>query len=174
MIGEIRDLETAEIAIQSALTGHLVFSTLHTNDAPSAVTRLLDMGVESFLLSSTIRGVLAQRLVRIICPYCKVIDPTPSAQEELVHLKMGNIRTLYLGTGCEHCAHTGFFGRIGIFELFIVDDTIRRMILNNEDAQKMREVAKQNGMRTLLDDGLEKVRDAQTTLNEVLRVTQEV
>jgi general secretion pathway protein E len=174
MIGEIRDLETAEIAIQSALTGHLVFSTLHTNDAPSAVTRLLDMGVESFLLSSTIRGVLAQRLVRVICPVCKIVDPAPAVQEELIHLRMGNITTLYKGTGCEHCAHTGFYGRIGIFELFIVDDEIRRMILNKEDAQKMREVAKQHGMKTLLDDGLEKVRDAHTTLNEVLRVTQEV
>lgn len=174
MIGEIRDLETADIAIQSALTGHLVFSTLHTNDAPTAVTRLLDMGVEGFLLSSTIRGVLAQRLVRIICPVCKVVDPAPTVQEELVHLRMGNIKTLYKGTGCEHCAYTGFFGRIGLFELFLVDDQIRRMILNNEDAQKIREVARQNGMRTLLEDGLEKVRDAQTTLQEVLRVTQEV
>jgi general secretion pathway protein E len=174
MIGEVRDLETAEIAIQSALTGHLVFSTLHTNDAPSAVTRLLDMGVESFLLSSTVRGVLAQRLVRVICPVCKVVDPAPAVQEELVHLRMGNITTLYKGTGCEHCAYTGFYGRIGIFELFIIDDEIRRMILKNEDAHQMREVAKQNGMKTLLDDGLEKVREAQTTLNEVLRVTQEV
>ena len=174
MIGEIRDLETADIAIQSALTGHLVFSTLHTNDAPSAVTRLLDMGVESFLLSSTVRGVLAQRLVRVICPACKVVDPAPTVQEELVHLRMGNIKTLYKGTGCEQCAYTGFYGRIGIFELFLVDDHIRRMILNNEDAQKMREVARQNGMKTLLEDGLEKVRDTHTTLNEVLRVTQEV
>ncbi len=174
MIGEIRDLETADIAIQSALTGHLVFSTLHTNDAPSAVTRLLDMGVESFLLSSTVRGVLAQRLVRVICPVCKVVDPAPTVQEELVHLRMGNIKTLYKGTGCEHCAYTGFYGRIGIFELFLVDDHIRRMILNNEDAQKMREVARQKGMKTLLEDGLEKVRDTHTTLNEVLRVTQEV
>ncbi len=174
MIGEIRDLETAEIAIQSALTGHLVFSTLHTNDAPTAVTRLLDMGVEGFLLSSTIRGVLAQRLVRIICPVCKVVDPTPSGQEELTHLRMGNIETLYKGTGCEHCAYTGFFGRIGIFELFLVEDEIRRMILKNEDAQQMREVAKQKGMKNLLDDGLEKVKEGRTTLNEVLRVTQEV
>jgi general secretion pathway protein E len=174
MIGEIRDLETAEIAIQSALTGHLVFSTLHTNDAPSAVTRLLDMGVEGFLLSSTIRGVLAQRLVRVICPHCKTIDPFPSGQEEMDHLLMGNIQTLYKGSGCEHCGFTGFFGRIGIFELFLVDEEIQRMILKNEDAHHMREVAKARGMKTLLEDGLEKVREANTTLNEVLRVTQEV
>jgi general secretion pathway protein E len=174
MIGEIRDLETAEIAIQSALTGHLVFSTLHTNDAPSAITRLLDMGVEGFLLSSTIRGVLAQRLVRVICPVCKVADSTPAGQEELAHLKMGRIENLYKGTGCEHCAFTGFLGRIGIFELFLIDDEIRRMILKNLDALQMREAARKKGMVTLLEDGLEKVRAGMTTLPEVLRVTQEV
>jgi general secretion pathway protein E len=174
MIGEIRDLETAEIAIQSALTGHLVLSTLHTNDAPSAITRLLDMGVESFLLSSTIRGVLAQRLVRVICPVCKVVDPSPADQEELVHLQMGKIETLYKGTGCEQCAGTGFWGRIGIFELFLIDDTIRRMILKNADVIQIREAARANGMKTLLEDGLDKVKSAMTTLPEVLRVTQEV
>jgi general secretion pathway protein E len=174
MIGEIRDLETAEIAIQSALTGHLVFSTLHTNDAPSAITRLLDMGVESFLLSSTIRGVLAQRLVRVICSACKVVDPAPAVQEELIHLRMGKIENLYKGTGCEQCAGTGFFGRIGIFELFLIDDSIRRMILKNSDAMQIREEARRNGMKTLLEDGLEKVKASLTTLTEVLRVTQEV
>ena len=174
MIGEIRDLETAEIAIQSALTGHLVFSTLHTNDAPSAITRLLDMGVESFLLSSTIRGILAQRLVRVICPACKVIDPAPAVQEELNHLQMGKIDTLYKGTGCEQCAGTGFFGRIGIFELFLIDDSIRRMILKSSDVIQIREEARRNGMKTLLEDGLEKVKASLTTLPEVLRVTQEV
>jgi len=174
MIGEIRDLETAEIAIQSALTGHLVFSTLHTNDAPSAITRLLDMGVENFLLSSTIRGVLAQRLVRVICPVCKSVDPTPAVQEELIHLKMGNIETLYKGTGCEQCAGTGFWGRIGIFELFLIDDPIRRMILKNSDAVQIREAALGNGMKSLLEDGLKKVKASLTTLPEVLRVTQEV
>jgi general secretion pathway protein E len=174
MIGEIRDLETAEIAIQAALTGHLVFSTLHTNDAPSAVTRLLDMGVEGFLLSSTIRGVLAQRLVRVICPNCKVPDSSPLEHGEADQVRLGNIQTLFRGTGCEHCAHTGFYGRIGIFELFVIDDEIQRMILKNQDALQMRKVAKQRGMKSLLEDGLEKVRDGHTTLNEVLRVTQEV
>jgi general secretion pathway protein E len=167
-------LETAEIAIQSALTGHLVFSTLHTNDAPSAITRLLDMGVESFLLSSTIRGILAQRLVRVICPACKAIDPAPAVQEELIHLQMGKIETLYKGTGCDQCAGTGFFGRIGIFELFLIDDSIRRMILKTSDAIQIREEARRNGMKTLLEDGLEKVKAGLTTLPEVLRVTQEV
>ena len=116
MIGEIRDLETAEIAIQSALTGHLVFSTLHTNDAPSALTRLLDMGVESFLLSSTIRGIMAQRLVRIICPQCREADPTGFTPEELALLGSETEMTPFHGRGCEACAYTGYFGRIGLFE----------------------------------------------------------
>ncbi|MEW6188415.1 MAG: type II secretion system ATPase GspE [Thermodesulfobacteriota bacterium] len=174
MIGEIRDLETAEIAIQSALTGHLVFSTLHTNDAPSAITRLLDMGVESFLLSSTIRGVLAQRLVRLICPVCKTVDPAPAVPEEWVHLQVGDMGTLYRGAGCERCAGTGYWGRIGIFELFLIDDLIRRMILQGADVIQIREAARKNGMKTLLEDGLEKVKASLTTLPEVLRVTQEV
>jgi general secretion pathway protein E len=174
MIGEIRDLETAEIAIQSALTGHLVFSTLHTNDAPSAVTRLLDMGVEAFLLSSTVRGVLAQRLVRVICPACKTVDPSPTVPEEWMHLTGGTAGPLYKGSGCEQCAGTGFYGRIGIFELFIVDDEIRRMILAGADDIRLRETARKKGMKTLLEDGLEKVKASLTTLSEVFRVTQEV
>jgi len=131
------------------------------------------MGVESFLLSSTVRGVLAQRLVRVICPLCKVLDPAPKVQEELVHLQMGDISTLYKGSGCEHCAQTGFFGRIGIFELFLIEEDIRKMILKQEDAHQMRAAAKEKGMKTLLEDGLEKVKAGLTTLNEVLRVTQE-
>jgi len=174
MIGEIRDLETAEIAIQSALTGHLVFSTLHTNDAPSAITRLLDMGVESFLLSSTLRGVLAQRLVRVICPVCKTPDLGALSKEELSLLGMNNGVSLARGRGCEHCAFTGFFGRIGIFELFLVEDEIRKMILKGSDANQLRDQARKNGMRTLLEDGVDKVRAGMTTFNEVLRVTQEV
>jgi general secretion pathway protein E len=174
MIGEIRDLETAEIAIQSALTGHLVFSTLHTNDAPSAITRLLDMGVENFLLSSTLRGVLAQRLVRVICPACKVQELTSSPQEELHLLGLNQGGTFYTGQGCEQCAFTGFYGRIGIFELFLIDDEIRKMVLKNADASQLRDLAKTKGMKSLLEDGVEKVRAGMTTLNEVLRVTQEV
>lgn len=174
MIGEIRDLETAEIAIQAALTGHLVFSTLHTNDAPSAITRLLDMGVENFLLSSTVRGILAQRLVRTICPECKKIDTLVSDKEELKMLCLSEAITLYVGAGCEQCAFTGYYGRVAITELVIVDEDIRQLIVQRADLGQIREKAKQNGMRTLLEDGVEKIKAGITTLSEVLRVTQEV
>ncbi len=174
MIGEIRDLETAEIAIQSALTGHLVFSTLHTNDAPSAITRLLDMGVENFLLSSTVRGILAQRLVRVICSSCKEIDSSIGAEkEELKLLGIDKDVSLFRGKGCEKCAYTGYYGRKGIFELLIVDDEIRKLILKNADSNQIRELAKQHGMRILLEDGAEKIKQGITTLSEVFRVTQE-
>jgi general secretion pathway protein E len=172
MIGEIRDIETAEIAIQSALTGHLVFSTLHTNDAPSAITRLLDMGVESFLLSSTVRGILAQRLVRVICPECKEID-LHSDKESLSALGIDSNLPVFKGKGCEKCAFTGYYGRTGIFELLVVDDDIRRLILKNADSNVLRDSAKKHGMRTLLEDGIEKIKSGITTYNEVLRVTQE-
>lgn len=174
MIGEIRDLETAEIAIQSALTGHLVFSTLHTNDAPSAITRLLDMGVENFLLSSTVRGILAQRLVRVICPVCKERDPSTFDKEELTILGMGSDAILFRGKRCENCTFTGYFGRTGIFELLSVDDDIRKLILRSADSNQIRESARMHGMKTLLEDGAEKVKMGITTLSEVLRVTQEV
>ncbi len=154
MIGEIRDRETAEIAIQASLTGHLVFSTLHTNDAPGAITRLLDMGVEAFLLASTVRGILAQRLVRVVCPECKELKPD------------GNVR----GTGCERCAYTGYHSRSGIFELLVVDDAIRKLILANADAIQIRNAARAHGMATLLEDGTRKVGSGITTLAEVLRV----
>lgn len=174
MIGEIRDLETAEIAIQSALTGHLVFSTLHTNDAPSSLTRLIDMGVESFLLSSTIRGILAQRLVREICNSCKKpVESSAKNTEELLTFGFDAGTTTFSGRGCEQCANTGYFGRSGIFELLIIDDDIRKLILKNADSNQIREVARQNGMKTLLEDGLDKVKAGITTFSEVLRVTQE-
>jgi type II secretory ATPase GspE/PulE/Tfp pilus assembly ATPase PilB-like protein len=173
MIGEVRDLETAEIAIQSALTGHLVFSTLHTNDAPSAITRLLDMGVENFLLSSTIRGILAQRLVRVICPHCKEQDASKADQEELKMFGFQAGAPLFRGRGCEKCAFTGYYGRSGIFELLIVNEAIRKMILKDADANLLRDEARRQGMKTLFEDGVEKVRMGMTTLSEVLRVTQE-
>jgi general secretion pathway protein E len=173
MIGEIRDLETAEIAIQSALTGHLVFSTLHTNDAPSAITRLLDMGVENFLLSSTVRGILAQRLVRVICPACKEIDPSTVDKEELTILGIGSDATLYRGKKCEKCTFTSYYGRTGIFELLFIDDDIRKLILRNADSNQIRKEARTHGMKTLLEDGAEKVKAGITTLSEILRVTQE-
>ena len=174
MIGEVRDLETAEIAIQSALTGHLVFSTLHTNDAPSAITRLLDMGVENFLLSSTIRGILAQRLVRVICPDCKEADPSTVDKEQLTMLGIKSDTTLYRGKRCEKCSYTGYHGRLGIFELLLVDDDIRTLILRSSDSNQIREAARMHGMKTLFEDGAEKVKAGMTTLSEVLRVTQEV
>jgi general secretion pathway protein E len=174
MIGEIRDLETAEIAIQSALTGHLVFSTLHTNDAPSAITRLLDMGVEHFLLSSTVRGILAQRLVRVICHSCKEQDDTAAAREEVKIFGFHDDVPIYHGKGCEVCSNTGYYGRIGIYELLVIDDEIRKMVLKDVDPIQIREVAKKRGMTTLLEYGLQRIKDGVTTLSEVLRVTQEV
>ncbi len=173
MIGEIRDLETAEIAIQAALTGHLVFSTLHTNDAPSAITRLLDMGVESFLLSSTVRGILAQRLVRVICLECKVEDTSTDEAQELKALGIRGDARLYRGRGCEACTYTGFRGRMGIFELLVVDEAMRRLILRKADEGEIREVARRSGMKVLLEDGIRKIEAGSTTLDEVFRVTQE-
>ncbi|MFH2047496.1 MAG: type II secretion system ATPase GspE [Pseudomonadota bacterium] len=174
MIGEIRDLETAEIAMQSALTGHLVFSTMHTNDAPSAVTRLLDLGVENFLISSTISGILAQRLVRVICPDCKKIDELSLNKEDLIRLGIGDNVPLYKGAGCEKCSFTGYFGRTGIFELLYIDENIRHLILKDAEVTRIRQAANKNGMRTLLEDGIKKVKEGVTTLSEIFRVTQEL
>jgi general secretion pathway protein E len=174
MIGEIRDLETAEIAIQSSLTGHLVFSTLHTNDAPSALTRLLDIGVQNYLLAATIRGILAQRLVRVNCPQCSEIDEMPADIERTKKLDWQNNATLYKGKGCEKCAYTGFYGRTGIYELLRIDNTIERLITKNADVNQIRDQARQSGMRTLLEDGLMKVKAGTSTINEVYRVTQEI
>ena len=174
MIGEIRDLETAEIAIQSALTGHLVFSTLHTNDAPSAITRLLDMGVEHFLLSSTVRGILAQRLIRTICPSCRVKDDSAAAREEARKLGLQDRAPLYKGLGCEKCTQTGFYGRTGIYELLVVDDDIRKLIVRNVDSNQLRTAARKAGMKTLLEYGIGRTIEGVTTISEVLRVTQEV
>ncbi|MBU0735779.1 MAG: type II secretion system ATPase GspE [Proteobacteria bacterium] len=175
LVGEIRDRETAEIAIQSALTGHLLFSTLHTNDATGAITRLLDMGVESFLLSSTLLGVLAQRLVRVICPHCK----EPTRPEEKLLNSMG-IRSdeasgieFFAGKGCEECRYTGFKGRTAIFEYLPVDDEIRREITNKSSAERIKEVAMRKGLMTLRQDGWRKVRKGVTTISEVLKVTLE-
>ncbi len=174
MIGEIRDLETAEIAIQSSLTGHVVFSTLHTNDAPSALTRLLDIGVQNYLLAATIRGILAQRLVRVNCPQCREVDSTPTESGRASKLNWQNDATLYRGKGCEKCSYTGFYGRTGIYELLQVDNSIERLITSNADVNQIRDKARQSGMRTLLEDGLLKVKAGVTTINEVYRVTQEI
>jgi general secretion pathway protein E len=175
MIGEIRDLETAEIAMRAALTGHLVFSTLHTNDAPSAITRLTDMGVEHYLVSSSLVAVLAQRLVRVLCGDCK--KPYPADGDEL--RKEGwqcasGPMTLYRAGECAHCAHTGFLGRVGIFEFMEMDEGIRRAIVARADASTLRVAARERGMRSLREDGWLKIASGQTTVEEVWRVTQEV
>jgi general secretion pathway protein E len=173
--GEIRDRETAEIAIQSALTGHLLFSTLHTNDAVGAVSRLLDMGVEGFLLSSTLLGVLAQRLVRVICPECR----RPVAPDEKHLSAMGLTEkdiagvTFYAGEGCEACRHTGYSGRTAVFEYLAVDADIRNEITKKSDADQIKAKALAKGLVTLRQSGWEKVREGVTTLAEVLRVTLE-
>lgn len=174
MVGEIRDKETAEIAIQAALTGHLVLSTLHTNDAPSAITRLVDMGIEPYLLSSCIVGVLAQRLVRRICPECK--SPyQPNARElQSIGINPDQCKNLvlYHGTGCNHCYHTGFKGRQGVYELMPVNNVINKQIVNSPDAIEMRRVALAQGMISLLGHGAELVKSGVTTVAEVLRVAR--
>jgi general secretion pathway protein E len=177
MIGEIRDLETADIAIRSALTGHLVFSTLHTNDAPSAVTRLVDMGVEDYLLASSLIGILAQRLVRVNCKECRTVENVPSAvlrEAGFDVTGMGDTIELQKGAGCKECDHTGYESRIGIFELLDIDDTMRHLIVTTADATVLKAEAVRSGMRTLKQDGWSKVLAGVTTPDEVMRVTQEV
>ena len=172
MVGEIRDIETAEISIHSALTGHLVFSTLHTNDAPGAVTRLLDMGIEGFLVSSSLIGVLAQRLVRMICPVCK--EPFTPQDDMLEKIELLPEQfAAYHGKGCEECRSTGYKGRTGIFELMVIDGEMRRMILDKASADVIRQYAVSKGMRVLRDAGWDKVKQGVTTIEEVMRVSQE-
>lgn len=174
MIGEIRDAETAEIAIQASLTGHLVLSTLHTNDAPSAITRLVDMGVEPYLLSSTIVGVLAQRLVRRICPDCKVAyEPTDRELQSLgLDRELLANGQLYQGTGCPACFNSGYKGRHGIYELMVINNALKKQIVKSPDAVEMRRIALESGMVSLLEHGCDLVRQGITTVAEVLRVTR--
>jgi type IV pilus assembly protein PilB len=171
MVGEIRDLETAQIAVQASLTGHLVLSTLHTNDAPSAITRLLDMGVEPFLLASTIEGVLAQRLVRRICPYCRTAQTPPVALLSQFDLtgEEASARPFFHGRGCDRCDGTGYRGRQGIFEWLPFGDTLREMVGHKAPAQLLRQEAERQGMETLRDGGLRAVFDGTTTLEELGR-----
>ena len=176
MVGEIRDKETAEIAIQAALTGHLVLSTLHTNDAPSAITRLVDMGIEPYLLSSCIVGILAQRLVRKICPECKE-SFTPTERELLsLGIKPESLshNVLYRGRGCSHCFNTGFKGRQGVYELMPVNNAITKQIVTSPDAIELRRVALAQGMISLLGHGAELVKAGDSTITEVLRVARGV
>ncbi|MBH2006488.1 MAG: type II secretion system ATPase GspE [Myxococcaceae bacterium] len=173
MVGEIRDRTTAEIAVQASLTGHLVFSTIHTNDAPGAVTRLVDMQVEPFLVASSLMAVLAQRLVRTICSECR--ESYVPTEEELRELGLDPQDTPYLwrGKGCESCQKTGYLGRQGIFELMLVDDNIRQLILQNADSATIKAKAREQGMVTLREDGAQKVKAGITTLEEVTRMTRE-
>ena len=173
-VGEIRDLETAEIAVQASLTGHLVFSTLHTNDAPSAVTRLQDMGVKPYLVASAVQAVMAQRLVRCICAECKEErKPTERELKMLGEASASSLAgaTLWRGRGCPRCSLTGYKGRKGIFEIFGMTDAIQRMIFDQRPANELRIAAREAGMRTLREDGLLKVASGMTSLEEVLRAT---
>ncbi|MBP8282707.1 MAG: Flp pilus assembly complex ATPase component TadA, partial [Chromatiaceae bacterium] len=175
MVGEMRDLETARIAVQSALTGHLVLSTLHTNDAASGVTRLLDMGVEEYLLTSTINGILAQRLVRRLCPFCREsYEPLPEVAAKVRNsLPDVDAVQLYRATGCERCNNTGYRGRLVITEVLRMTDAIRRAVLEHATATVILRLAIEEGMATMYQDGLRKCLDGRTTLEEVLRVAEE-
>jgi general secretion pathway protein E len=175
MIGEMRDTETAQIAVQASLTGHLVLSTLHTNTAAGAITRLEDMGVERFLITAAVNGVLAQRLVRVLCKHCK--RPSKLGPKQLKQLGLtadeADTATIFEPVGCEHCKQTGFSGRTAIHELFVLSPELQKAILDGADANQLNEQARANGMATLLEDGMLKVQTGMTSIDEVLRVTQD-
>jgi general secretion pathway protein E/type IV pilus assembly protein PilB len=173
LVGEIRDPETANIAIQASLTGHLVFSTLHTNDAPGAATRLVEMGVEPYLVSSSVECAIAQRLVRLICKHCK--QPMPDAEAEVLHQQFGSVlpKTLYKGAGCRQCQVTGYRGRRGVFEMMPMTDDVRALVLDRAPANLIRKVATKEGMHSLREDGWRLVREGVTTVDEVLQNTKD-
>ncbi len=176
MIGEMRDTETAQIGVQSALTGHLVLSTLHTNTAAGAITRLEDMGIERYLITSSVNGVLAQRLVRTLCADCKQpveLSPETRQRSGIAPFMPQGQNTVYRAEGCEHCMHTGYRGRTSIHELFALDETMQRIVMGGADAGALHSAARRQGMYTLYEDGLRKVAAGQTSLEEVLRVTQD-
>jgi general secretion pathway protein E len=174
LVGEIRDRETAEIAIQSSLTGHLVFSTLHTNDAASAVTRLIDMGIEPFLVTSSVIAIIAQRLVRLLCPKCK--EAYEPDDESLANMGIAkdilSRHVLYRRKGCHSCMNTGYRGRTAIFEIMLMEDEIKRLILKTSDSNQINDLAIRRGMKNLLYDGAQKVLAGTTTIEEVFRVTR--
>ncbi|MBL7189559.1 MAG: Flp pilus assembly complex ATPase component TadA [Phycisphaerae bacterium] len=173
LVGEIRDMETAEIAIQASLTGHLVFSTLHTNDAPTALTRLVDMGVEPYLVASSLEAVIAQRLVRVICTECK--EELSASETEPLRRRYGDKlpEKLYKGRGCRRCQNTGYRGRIGIFEMMVVTDEIRSLIIRNASPRDLRQASAKQGMTSLRDDGFRHLFEGRTTAEEVFRVTKD-
>jgi len=172
MVGEVRDKETADIAVQASLTGHLVFSTLHTNDAPNAFVRLIDLGVEPFLISTSVIGIMAQRLVRIICKECK--EPYRPPVELLKELGLDEKETFYRGKGCKVCKNTGYTGRIGIFELLTMTDEMKRCLISRASSIEIKKIANKTGFRTLREDGFEKARKGITSLEEVMRVTEKM
>jgi len=173
LIGEIRDTETAKIAVQASLTGHLVFSTLHTNDAAGAPTRLVDMGVEPYLVASALEGILAQRLVRVLCPKCKEEDRSPAIRTFKERIELPASHPLYKASGCEACRRTGYVGRRGLFEMMKVTETIRELILRSASAGQIRDAARSEGLRLMNEDGWRLVADGVTTVDEVLRVTKD-
>jgi type IV pilus assembly protein PilB len=173
LVGEIRDLETAQISIQASLTGHLVFATLHTNDAPSSILRLLDLGVESFLLTATIEAIVAQRLVRRICTKCK--EEFVPSEEHLMELSLRTAdiqgRTLYRGRGCENCTKSGYKGRMAIFEIMLMDDELRDLVMQQASTAVLQSESRKRGMRTLRESGLLALFEGQTTIDEIVRET---
>ncbi|MEM7233410.1 MAG: GspE/PulE family protein, partial [Planctomycetota bacterium] len=173
LVGEIRDLETCAIAVEASLTGHIVFSTLHTNDAPSAVTRIMDLGLESFLIAATLEGIVAQRLVRRICTNCKT--PYDPSDKELYELEltptMVQDRQFYYGAGCKQCNKTGYKGRVALFEMLVASDRVRNMIMDMSSTAELREAAREEGMRSLRDSGLLHLYDGVTTIEEVVKET---
>jgi len=173
LVGEIRDKETAEIAVQASLTGHLVFSTLHTNDAPSAIARLLDLGLEPFLVTATLEGIIAQRLVRKICMNCKA-EYTPGEEQLMeLELRLDDVqgRKFWYGKGCDACNNTGYRGRLGIYEIMTLDDDMRDMIVKHASTQVLRAESRKRGMKTLRQAGLMSIYDGVTTIEEVVRET---
>lgn len=173
LVGEIRDFETAELAIRCALTGHLVFSTLHTNDAAGAMPRLIDIGVEPYLLASSVQAVIAQRLVRTVCSHCTALDTPSDELLETLEIDRSVEAQYRKGPGCEQCRGSGYFGRSAIHEMYTMDDALRRLIIDRADGSALKRAAVENGMRSLRDDGIGKAQTGLTTLEEVLRVTQE-
>jgi general secretion pathway protein E len=172
LVGEIRDADTAQIATQAALTGHLVLSTLHTNDAPTALTRLLDLEVAAYLVASTVDAVLAQRLVRVICPHCKTETKPDASMARRIDLAHYGITRLWKGAGCDECRGTGYRGRTGVYELLVMDNELRLEVQRRRGSEELRSIAVSKGMRTLLDDGVRAAKEGITTLDEVLRVAR--
>jgi type IV pilus assembly protein PilB len=172
MLGEIRDPETARIAVQASLTGHLVLSTLHTNDAPSSITRLINIGVEPYLISAAVHAILAQRLVRKVCQHCKDVFQPSDEMKEFLALQGFADATFYKGKGCDRCRKTGYSGRLGIYELLVMDDNLRDLVTANPDVTHLRKLCRERGLVTLREDGFQKVMKGLTTVDEILRVTE--